>query len=181
MRFNNEKHIMVESEHELVVLKCKDVFDNDVNKIRDDSGEFINYKTNEDNWIVIDRAPYEIEETFWVYGYHPKLQRKTFMWIFENFILKDSKNKYMFKSVVIYHNKLLVECGGKLEMVLCKTKSDSIRLHNMLEAFAKSKKCKYVMFMGDIANSKYKMDWINKIKNLTHWNSKKIGRRSTRE
>jgi len=181
MRFNNEKHVMIESEHELIILKCKDIFDNDVNKIRDDSGEFINYKTNEDNWIVIDRAPYEIEETFWVYGYHPKLQRKTFMWIFENFILKDSKNKYMFKSVVIYHNKLLVECGGKLEMVLCKTKSDSIRLHNMLEAFAKSKKCKYVMFMGDIANSKYKMDWINKIKNLTHWNSKKIGRRSTRE
>ena len=181
MRFNNEKHVMIESEHELIILKCKDIFDNDVNKIRDDSGEFINYKTNEDNWIVIDRAPYEIEETFWVYGYHPKLQRKTFMWIFENFILKDSKNKYMFKSVVIYHNKLLVECGGKLEMVLCKTKSDSIRLHNMLEAFAKTKKCKYVVFMGDIANSKYKMDWINKIKNLTHWNSKKIGRRSTRE
>ena len=181
MRFNNEKHVMIESEHELVILKCKDIFDNDANKIRDDSGEFINYKTNEDNWIVIDRAPYEIEETFWVYGYHPKLQRKTFMWIFENFILKDSKNKYMFKSVVIYHNKLLVECGGKLEMVLCKTKSDSIRLHNMLEAFAKSKKCKYVMFMGDIANSKYKMDWINKIKNLTHWNDKKIGRRSTRD
>jgi hypothetical protein len=181
MRYNNEKHVMVESEHELVILKCKDEFDNDVNKIKDDSGAYVNSQTNEENWIVIDRAPYDIEETFWVYGYHPRLQRKTFMWIFENFILKDSNNKYMFKNVVIYHNKLLIECDGKLEMVLCKNKSDSARMYNMLEEFAKKHKCKYILFMGDIANSKYKSDWIQKIKDLSGWNSKKIGRVSTRD
>jgi hypothetical protein len=103
------------------------------------------------------------------------------MWIFENFILKDSKNKYMFKNVVIYHNKLLIECDGNLEMVLCKNKSDSARMYNMLEEYAKKYKCKYVLFMGDIANSKYKMDWIQKIKDLSGWNNKKIGRQSTRD
>jgi hypothetical protein len=181
MRYNNEKHVMVESEHELVILKCKDEFDNDVNKVKDDSGAYVNYQTNEENWIVIDRAPYNIEETFWVYGYHPRLQRKTFMWIFENFILKDSKNKYMFKNVVIYHNKLLIECDGNLEMVLCKNKSDSARMYNMLEEYAKKYKCKYVLFIGDIANSKYKMDWIQKIKDLSGWSTKKVTRMSTRD
>lgn len=181
MRYNNEKHVMVESEHELVILKCKDEFDNDVNKIKDDSGAYVNYQTNEENWIVIDRAPYDIEETFWVYGYHPRLQRKTFMWIFENFILKDSKNKYMFKNVVIYHNKLLIECDGKLEIVLCKNKSDSARMYNMLEEYAKKHKCKYVLFMGDIANSKYKSDWIKRIMELTNWSIKKVTRASTRD
>jgi hypothetical protein len=51
----------------------------------------------------------------------------------------------------------------------------------MLEVYAKNKKCKYTIFMGDIAHSKYKGDWIQKIKDLTHWNSKKIGRGSTRD
>jgi hypothetical protein len=41
--------------------------------------------------------------------------------------------------------------------------------------------CKYVVFMGDIKNSKYKSDWIQKIKDLTHWSTKKVVRRSTRE
>ena len=181
MRYNNMEHVMVESEHELVIIKCKDELDKDVNKIKDDSGAYVNYKTNDDDWIVIDRAAYEIEETFWVYGFHPRYQRKTFMWIFENFILKDSKNKYMFKTVVIYHNKLLVECDGKLEMVICKNKSDCMRMYNMLEEFANKRKCKYIMFMGDIAHSKYKVDWIRKIQKLTNWPLSKVERLSTRD
>ena len=180
MRYNIEEHIMIESDNELVILKCKDFLDNNVNKIKDDSGAYVNYQTNEDNWIVIDRAPYEIEETFWVYGFHPRLQRKTFQWIFDNFILKDSKNKYMFKTVQLYKNKLLIECDGKLEMVICKNKSDSARLYNMLEKFAKDGKCKYVIFMGDVTRSKYKNDWIQKIKDLTGWDSRKVTRHSTR-
>ena len=181
MRFNNMKHKMVNAEHELVIIKCKDYTDNDVNKIRSDSGEFINYVTNNEDWIVVDRAPYDVEETFWVYGYHPKLQRKDFMWVFNNFILNDSKDKSNFKTVQVYNNKVLIECNGHLEMVICKTKSDSFRMYNLLEAYAKNHKCKYVIFMGDIIHSKYKSDWIQKIKDLTNWSMKKILRRSTRD
>jgi hypothetical protein len=181
IQFNNHKHVMVEAQYELITIKCKQDDDDSVNQVRNQYGEYIDYETNNDDWVVVDRVNYDIEETFWVYGYHPRLQRKTFMWIFENFILKDSNNKYMFKNVVIYHNKLLIECDGKLEMVLCKNKSDSARMYNMLEEFAKKYKCKYILFMGDIANSKYKSDWIQKIKDLSGWNSKKIGRVSTRD
>ena len=181
MRFNNEKHVMIPSEHEIVIIKCTDEFDKKDNKIRDDNGEFITYTTDNNDWVVIDRAPYDIEETFWVYGYHPKMQRKTYDWVFENFILKDSKNKYMFKSIQIYHNKVLIECDGKLEMVICKNKSDSVRFYNTLETDVKRNKFKYIMFMGDIKNSKYKSEWIKKIMNLTNWNYKKVIRSSTRD
>ena len=181
VRFNNLKHVMKPSEYEIVILKCRDEFEGKINKIRDDSGEYVNYSTNSEDWIVIDRASYDIEETFWVYGYHPKLQRKTFEWIFDNFILKDSKNKYMFKTIQIYHNKVLIDCNGKLEMIICKNKSDSIRFHNLLEQYAKKAKCKYTLFMGDIANSKYKSDWIKRIIELTNWSIKKVTRASTRD
>lgn len=181
MRYNNEKHIMIPSEHELYIIKCKSDGDSDKNKVRNENGQFISYETTDENWIIIDRANYDIEETFWVYGYHPKLQRKTFEWVFNEFIARDAKNKYLFKTVQIYHNKLLIDCNGKLDMVICKNKQDSTRFYNQLEEWCKKNKLKYVLFMGDINKSKLKKDWIERIKNLTHWSTKKVIRRSTRD
>ena len=181
MRYNNHKHVMVEAQYELVIIKCRDEFEEKVTKVRSDSGEFVNYKTSDDNWIVIDRVPYDIEETFWVYGYHPKIQRKDFKWILENFIAKDAKNKYMFKTVQILYNKVLIECDGKLEMVICKNKSDAVRMYNLIEQIASKNKYKYIAFMGNIALSKHKNQWVQKIKDLTGWGTKKVLRRSTRE
>lgn len=180
IRYNNHEHVMIEAEYELVIIKCSDEFDSKVNKVKSDSGEFVDYKTTDEDWIVVDRAAYDIEESFWVYGYHPRLQRKDFNWIFDNFIAKDAKNKYMFKSIQVYLNKLLIDCNGKLEIVICKNKKDSIRLYNLIETKSNEKKFKYIMFMGDISKSKYKGDWIKRIKELTGWNNIKINRSSTR-
>lgn len=181
IQYNVHEHVMLESEYELVIIKCKELGDSNVNKVRDEYGQYINYESSDEDWIVIDRANYDIEETFWVYGYHPRLQRKTFKWIYNTMISKDSKNKYMFKSIQIYLNKILIDCNGKLEMVICKNKQDAIRFYNQVELWCKENKLKYVMFMGDIAHSRYKKDWINRIIELTGWNRKKINRRSTRD
>jgi hypothetical protein len=180
VEWNNEKHVMVGAEYELVIIKGKEQFDSPVSKLRDEYGKFINYESSDEDWVIYDKAPYYIEETFWVYGYHPKLQRKDFSWIFDTFITKDAKNKYMFKSVQVYNNKVLIDCNGKLEMVICKNKKDSIRMYNMMEETSKAKKYKYIAFMGDIVNSKHKTLWINRIQELTHWSRHKIKRPSTR-
>ena len=180
MRYNNHEHVMKECNYELIIIKGKDEFDNNVQKIRDEYGKFINYESSDEDWIIYDRANYDIEETFWVYGYHPRIQRKDFNWIFDTFIEKDAKNKYIFKSVVVYKNKLLIDYNGKLEMVICKNKSDCVRMYNMIEKKSVEKKHKNIAFMGDIADSKYKKMWMDKIRELTHWNDKKIERGSTR-
>ena len=180
VRWNNHEHVMIESEYELVIIKCRDEYESLVNKVRTDTGEFVDYTTTDDDWIVIDRAPYNIEETFWVYGYHPRLQRKDFNWIFDNFVSKDAKNKYMFKSIQVYLNKVLFDCNGKLEIVICKNKQDAIRMYNMIESIALKKKYKYIAFMGDVSKSKYRKDWFNRIQETTHWNKVKINRPSTR-
>jgi hypothetical protein len=180
VRYNNCVHVMKKAEYELVIIKCRDEYESLVNEIRTDTGEFANYTTTDDDWIVIDRVPYDIEETFWVYGYHPTFQRKDFNWIFDTFIAKDAKNKYMFKSIQVYKNKVLVDCNGKLEMVICKNKQDSIRLYNKIEEVARKKKFKYIAFMGDVSKSKYRGEWVKRIKDLTHWNNRKIERSSTR-
>ena len=180
MRYNNHEHVMKECNYELIIIKGKNEFDNNVQKIRDEYGKFINYESSDEDWIIYDRANYDIEETFWVYGYHPRIQRKDFNWIFDTFIEKDAKNKYVFKSVVVYKNKLLIDYNGKLEMVICKNKSDCVRMYNMIEKKSIERKHKNVAYMGDIADSKYKKMWMDRIRELTHWNDKKIERSSTR-
>jgi hypothetical protein len=181
MRYNVQIHEMLDAEYELVIIKCRDDIEDKTTKVRDASGEFTNYETNNEDWIVIDRAHYDIEETFWVYGYHPRLQRKTFKWVFDNFISKNAKDEYSFKTVQVLYNKVLIECDGKLEMVICKNKSDSVRMYNLIEQMASKKKYKYIAFMGDITKSKYKKQWVQKIKDLTGWDTKKVLRQSTRD
>ena len=180
MRWNNHQHVMRECEYELVIIKGKDEFDDDVSKIKDDSGKYINYQSSDEDWVIYDRAPYNVEETFWVYGYHPRIQRKDFNWIFDNFIAKDAKNKYMFKSVQVFKNKLLVDINGKLEIVICKNKQDCVRLYNKIEEVSTNRKFKYIAFMGNVTDSKYKSNWVDRIQQLTHWSNYKINRTSTR-
>lgn len=180
IRFNNNKTEIIESSYEIMIIKARDKTESCETKVMDEYGKFVNYATNDDDWIIYDRSPYYIEETFWVYGYHPKLQRKDFKWIYDNFISNNSNNKYLFKTVQLFKNKILVECNGKLDMVICKNKQDAIRMYNMIEEWCESDKMRYIGFMGDLSYSKYKSDWITKIQKLTNWTRKKITRMSTR-
>lgn len=180
IKFNNNKTEIIESSYEIMIIKARDKTESRETKVMDEYGKFVNYATNDDDWIIYDRSPYYIEETFWVYGYHPRLQRKDFKWIYDNFISNNSNNKYLFKTVQLFKNKILVECNGKLDMVICKNKQDSIRMYNMIEEWCERDKMKYIGFMGDLSYSKYKSDWITKIQKLTNWTRKKITRMSTR-
>ena len=180
VRFNNNKTEIIESSYEIMIIKARDKTESRETKVMDEYGKFVNYATNDDDWIIYDRSQYYIEETFWVYGYHPRLQRKDFKWIYDNFISNNSNNKYLFKTVQLFKNKILVECNGKLDMVICKNKQDAIRMYNMIEEWCERDKMKYIGFMGDLSYSRYKSDWITKIQKLTNWTRKKITRMSTR-
>ena len=180
IKFNNNKTEIIESSYEIMIIKARDKTESRETKVMDEYGKFVNYATNDDDWIIYDRSPYYIEETFWVYGYHPRLQRKDFKWIYDNFISNNSNNKYLFKTVQLFKNKILVEYNGKLDMVICKNKQDAIRMYNMIEEWCERDKMKYIGFMGDLSYSRYKSDWITKIQKLTNWTRKKITRMSTR-
>ena len=180
IKFNNNKTEIIESSYEIMIIKARDKTESRETKVMDEYGKFVNYATNDDDWIIYDRSPYYIEETFWVYGYHPRLQRKDFKWIYDNFISNNSNNKYLSKTVQLFKNKILVECNGKLDMVICKNKQDAIRMYNMIEEWCERDKMKYIGFMGDLSYSRYKSDWITKIQKLTNWTRKKITRMSTR-
>ena len=178
VRYINNKGLMP-SNYELVVIKSRDEKDPSETKIRDEYGRYVSYVSSSEDWIILDRARYEMEETFWVYGFHPQLQRKDFMWIFENYIKKDC-TKYAFKNVMVLWNKLIIDINGSLHMVLCKNKDDSVRLFNQLELFAKKDKLKYIIWAGDVSNSPIKKELYQRLLKLTGWSKAKLFRYSLR-
>ena len=169
---------LVNANYELYIIRRNDD-KTKTTKLKDENGKIVNFETNDENWIIYDRENYDKEETFWVYGYHPVFQRKDFNWVYENLIANDL-DKYNFKQVLVYQNKLLISRTNSLEMVMCKNESDCIRLFNELEKESEKNKLKYVLFAGDVYHSKLRKSWFNKIKKLTSWSDLKIRRNSLR-
>ena len=177
----NEK-TFTECDYRLMLIKKK--IDNDTYKgrIRNEYGKFVDCVTSSDEWVFIEELPYQVEETFWVYGYNPKTDRKTYQFIVDEFINYNKKDKYFFKEIVIYRNKLLIDSISGLEIIICKNHQDSVRLYNSLQEYSKNKKYKNILFAGDIHKNSYSYEkWYNKIHELTHWNRRKINKNTTRD
>lgn len=175
------EHFMHEADYELVIIKVKQEDDSDVTRIKDNYGKYTEYRTSNKNWIVVNRSPYDIEETFWVYGYHPRLGRKDFKWIFENFVADGARDKMQFRSIQVFLNKVLFDINGKLEMVICKNHSDAVRMYNLIQQWAQKRKFKYIAFMGDVRQGNCNEYWVERIMKHTNWSHHKATRISTRE
>lgn len=171
--------------YELLIIKRRGENESNITKLRDSYGDLIDHQTDSDEWIVYDKAPYMIEETFWVYGFSPLHQRKTFEYIYENIVVPNTKNKGDFLNFILFKNKLLIENSEKQEMIICKNKSDCIRLYNEIQSKCNDdNRCKYYMFLGDWGKGKQNKYYferaIEKIKRLTSWDRLKITRYNTR-
>ena len=179
---NKNEKTFTECDYRLMLIKKK--IDNDTykGKIRNEYGKFIDCVTSSDEWVFIEELPYQVEETFWVYGYNPKTDRKTYQFIVDEFINYNKKDKYFFKEIVIYRNKLLIDSISGLEIIICKNHQDSVRLYNSLQEYSKNKKYKNILFACDIHKNSYSYEkWYNKIHELTHWNRRKINKNTTRD
>lgn len=170
------------ADYRLMLIKKREPTDTYQGKFRNEYGKYIDCETDHNEWIFIDELPYQVEETFWVYGYNPKCQRKTFQFIIDNIISANAGDKYYLKQVAVFKNKLLVSSIEKLDMIICKNHMDSVRLYNAIGEVVKEKKLKYVTFAGDINKKMLSFNiWYRKIEELTHWTWRKINKNTTRD
>lgn len=179
VKYINHKKIL-SADYEYVIIKAKQFGDDNITRLRGENGVFVNLSTTDEDWIVYDRAPMLKEETFWVYGYHPRFQRKTFEWIFNEFIELKDDTKRGLRCVVVFQNKLIVETNGHLEMVLCKNKEDAVRMYNLISEWCNKRKIKYVIFGGDVFRSHVRKEWYKKLEEWTSWPWRKLSRNSLR-
>jgi hypothetical protein len=144
--------------------------------LRNEYGKFVEQKTNIDGWIVLDKFRYEIEETFWVWGYNKTKDRKTFTWIYENLIKDNIETPYDFKRILLYKNKFIIKDDDEtINIVFCKHSSDAIRFYNKVEEYVKKDKLKHVLFAGDYSElSDKRRELEEEIIKVTGWTLRKI-------
>lgn len=171
----------------LLLKKIRETNKDEINKapkFRNEYGKLIeNIIDSTDKWVIYDKAPMLVEETFWVYGYSPKLDRKTFLWVFENFIVNNTLNKQDFLKIYVFYNKIVIKKDNNdIEMVICKSIPDAIHFYNLLEEYIKKNKLhKQILFLGSCkSRSDLWKGVYDDISKKTGWNYTKILRNSTR-
>lgn len=174
---NNETINTVKDEY--LILERNRFGDKSDGLLRNEFGKFVEQKiTNNTKWVVRDKIVRLVEETFWVYGYDPKSDRKTCQWILDYLIFGAIETEYDIIRVLVYKNKLIIKYDNKpMRMVMCKNKSDAIRLYNFISDQIRIKKIKQVVCIGAynvVCDSRRELE--QDIMNLTGWDKRKIQR-----
>ena len=178
---NNKDLYDFESEY-VVLKKIKDKeTENNESLLRNSFGKFVKHVTTSNNYYVYDKFPCLKEETFWVYGFNPHTNRKTYNWIYTNFIEEYFNDNYTIINVYLYNNKVIFRYGfDNIEFVVCKNISDAIRMYNMLKE--RYKNIKRVIFTGFVkGHSDRAEETIKIIKDKTGWELSKIYRTNTKK
>ena len=167
---------IINSRDEYLILEKNRYGDKEAPLLRNEYGKLVRQETNSDTWIILDKFEYDVEETFWVYGYDPARGRKTFEWIYYNILLKGIETSYDIKRVMLYKNKIVIKDDvGNLDIVFCKTCGEGIRFYNLLSEWAAKGKIKQIIFLGNYSKISDKRRALeNELVTRTGWAKTKI-------
>ena len=149
--------------------------------LRNEYGKLVEHRTDLEGWEVVDKFKNNIEETFWVWGYDNRKDRKTFMWIYDEILIGEGFGAYEFRRIFTYRNKLFIRHdNGKLDMVICKSDTDAVRMYNEFQTLANDNKVKQLIFIGDRSEKCPETEKLeNEIMAMTGWSIKKTRMNST--
>ena len=149
-------------------------------RLKNKIGVTVAQSSNSEKWVIIDKEYYNVEETFWVWGFNPK-DRKTYTYILENIILEGAETKYDFKRILKYKNKVICKTDtGLYDIIFCKDESDAIRFYNKLYEYINENKIKNIYFLGsfdEISDRRRQLE--SDLMEQTGWNKKKIQKKTT--
>lgn len=177
-KFINRTEI-IPAKEEYLLLEKNRYGDKSDGMLRNEFGKFIKQKiTNNKKWIVREKIPKLVEETFWVYGLDPKHNRKTYTWIWDNLVLNKIYNSYDVIRILVYKNKLIIKYDDMpMSMIMCKNGSDCIRMYNIMSDKIKELKTKQIVPIGSYnIISEKRRELEKEIAELTGWSKMKIQR-----
>ena len=168
------------SKNEYLLLEKNGDLKKDNPLIRNEYGKLIEHRLNSEKWVILDKFKYNVEETFWVYGYHPNTERKTFKWIYDNILINNMLSEGEIVRVLLYKNKVIFRNDNKIEMVLCKNQSEAIRFYNILEEKVNNEKYNNIFFIGSyskVSDMRRKLE--DELILMTGWDKYKIQKSTT--
>lgn len=160
------------------IFAVKDFAETDTMRmVRDGMGRLYKEEPLFDIWTIIENYPYQMEESFYIYGYNPTHDRKDLKFVM-GLMMKNIADPVMSKSIVVLNNKLLIYNEDQFDMVICKCPDDCRRLYDILKAASLSKNYKRIIFMGE-ANAHYTNQLYKMIMEETGWDYRKVTRTTT--
>ena len=147
---NNKNPLSVDFEMLLLKRRTSDLEKSVV--IRDFMGRTKEPHFNNDEWVLIKHRPYSYEETFKIHGLKDRL---TFLDIISK-ILNPTLNKFPKDTGHLYRfqNKICLEVGGEIKLLITKNKSDCIRLYDKIKEIYLRKKKLNILFSGEVPKDK---------------------------
>lgn len=130
------------------------------------------------DWTILADCEYNLEETFWVYGYNSLNDRKSIRDIM-GLLMRGMDDNRLTKQIIVVKNKLLIYHEEQFDMVICKCEVDAQRLNHALAKASIESKFKSLYFMGT-AKNKMLGDYYDIIHEHTGWAYSKIWRTTTR-
>jgi len=175
---NINKESLITVDYEILLLKKRS--DSDKNRfIRDDYGRVIEEKLKSNDWVIIEKYPWKIEESFWVFGYDRARERFTIKDIVKNLILKDIQKRNYTTQILVLYNKLIIQKDDDLEIIFCKNENDCKRLHNKLMEACTTSKIDKILFSG-VIDPLLISEYYDLIQEKTGWNRTAVMRYQTR-
>lgn len=160
------------SSHYEILVKKKIDPNTEINEltIRDAFGSPIVVKTDDPEWVILKKEPWYIEETFYLYGYHPIFERKEAGWIIDNIIKKYAQENYLCR-IFMWKSYVFFENDSDFTFLLAKSSSEANRLYNIL--FDRLNECEDIYFTGSLSRAS-SHDWVEKMKKKTGWKEETI-------
>ena len=152
--------------------------------LRNEYGKLVEQKINIPGWVILDKFRYYKEETFGIFGYNMRNERKTFTWIYDNLLYDGIDTRLDFKRIILYRNKVIFkDNNGFIDIIICKCESDAVRFYNLLQEKVKKDKSKQILFLGDYGSlgphDELRNSIENDIQERTGWSLYKVRLRST--
>jgi|TARA_R110000787_G_scaffold87017_1_gene185506 hypothetical protein len=151
VRFISNKNPM-EVNFELLLMKKRSSKTDTSLTLRDTMGRTQKPIFNNDDWVLIKHKPYDYEESFKVHGFDERLCLIDVISKIINPLL--NKNKKDTGHVYRFHNKICIEVGGSVNLIVTKNRYDSIRAYDKLKDLYLRKKSLRILFSGEVPKSK---------------------------
>lgn len=163
----------------IVVQRLNDEEEENVTQFRNDDGKFVNVEViDKQLYKVVARDEWFVEEHFYVYGYHPKKDRKTYQFILDNLIINKLKTIHDVIQITTVRNKLMISHSDDFDFVICKNHDEAERLYSTLQSDEALAKNKDVIFFGDVTNQNSVKAIYDKIEEKTGWDRSLVAKPS---
>lgn len=137
---------------------------------RDELGASITVKTDDPEWRILAKDDWYIEENFYLYGYHPKYDRKDAKFIIDNVIMKYVE-EYSICRIFIWKSYLFIENDDDFTFVLTKASDEAVRLYNIL--YDRLSQIENLYFTGTLSKGSIPT-WVDKMMEKTGWEEKTV-------